>query len=173
MTKKNANSQTEKQPRRSRGRHRTVSIAYGDWKADIDIAIAPLILEMWRAGIETYLSCQGSPPGWIWIMFGDVDALRCFLNIVGRFEPSRRSLHHRMRRGYDLPEGALPGRWWYRMVVDDSTTLVAEDDEEDCWTEPELPDWQIRFCLHFPRKDLSMVLQRLIEHNRICAPNST
>ncbi len=38
--------------------HPTVAVAHGDFRAEVDVDLADLILEMWRAGIETVDSCQ-------------------------------------------------------------------------------------------------------------------
>jgi len=49
--------------------HKTVRVVSGQWHADIDVEIAPLIKALWRAGIETTGSCQDSPRGWVWLAF--------------------------------------------------------------------------------------------------------
>ena len=38
--------------------HAKQRVVCGEWAADIDIGIAPFVLELWRAGIETHNSCQ-------------------------------------------------------------------------------------------------------------------
>lgn len=38
--------------------HETISISYGNLSAEIDVLIAPLILEMWKQGITTIFSCE-------------------------------------------------------------------------------------------------------------------
>lgn len=160
-----ANPCEEKRAPRLRRRHATVRGAHGTLEADIDKAIAPLILELWKAGIATYLSCQSSPAPWVFIQFAYPDDLVCFLNIVGQFELGRRSLHRRMQRGNSLPEGKLPGRWWYRMVVLDLAAVHFEDDELDEDGLPGPPNWRVTYSLHFPRRDLPTVLRRIVAHN--------
>ena len=38
--------------------HASQRVAHGEWVAELDIGIAPFVLELWRAGIETHNSCQ-------------------------------------------------------------------------------------------------------------------
>jgi hypothetical protein len=53
--------------------------------ADVDEGIAELILAMWKAGIETILSCQNNH-GRVWVNLPAVDAER-FLSIVAGICP--------------------------------------------------------------------------------------
>jgi hypothetical protein len=148
-------------------KHKTVHIRHGDLEADVDRQIAPLILEMWRAGIETYQSCQAAPRGWIWVQFDSQVALERFLNIVGIYEPDKKSLHERARYGYDRITSKRRGQWEYVAVVDDLS--VEEDDSGDGATEEiyhGYPDYMLLIGMHFPRRDLPTVLRRLVEHNR-------
>lgn len=52
-------------------KHKQVGVKYKEIEEDIDALIVPLILEIWKAGIETLMSCQNSMNK-IWIDFPDV-----------------------------------------------------------------------------------------------------
>lgn len=55
-------------------KHRQVTVRVGPWCEEIDEQIAPLIREMWIAGIETSMSCQD---GWgkVWLQFHELSAI--------------------------------------------------------------------------------------------------
>ena len=38
--------------------HRQIRVKYGDLEGDVDEELAPLILELWKADMETFSSCQ-------------------------------------------------------------------------------------------------------------------
>lgn len=50
-------------------RHKMVVVKYNDEEAYVDEGIAPLIEELWKAGIHTVMSCDENRPGWMWIEF--------------------------------------------------------------------------------------------------------
>ena len=62
--------------------HPTVNIFYKHTWIEIDKAIYPLIQELLRAEIETTLSCQNNPDGWIWISFSNTLMTEAFLSIL-------------------------------------------------------------------------------------------
>jgi len=130
-------------------------------QADIDILIAPLILEMWKAGIETYQSCQGNPEGWIWLQFLDQLDLARFLNLVGHHGDGYNHLHERIEYGYGRRD-----KWWYKMVVSGlSVDEIEKADGSIARVPTGPPDFDVISSLHFPSADLSIVLHRLRAHN--------
>ena len=131
----------------------------------MDEGIAPLILEMWRAGIRTYQSCQGNPPGWIWLQFDSSSEVEQFLNIIGLPEADENSLHDRMIHGYD-PRLRRRKRQWRDEVVADDLMDMPRMTRFDDW---EGPMFQVLIAIHFPESDLPEVLQRLIEFNSYTA----
>lgn len=147
-------------------KHNTVRVVYGDQQADIDEAITSLIFEMWRAGIRTFQSCQDNPPGWVWLQFDDTAELQKFLGIVGDDDQPGDLLNHRMRSGYGLKGGFE--QWDFRLVVNDwgLDEIVAENGEiDEIRIGP--PDFGVLTCVHFPKRDLSTVVARLIVHNMV------
>lgn len=153
---------------RTDGKHRQVWIEVEGWdQAYIDEGIAPLIEEMWRAGIATWMSCEDNPAGYIWLVFEHQVHLEKFLNIV-----------RLRRRGPGVPLDALQhnygvgvpyrhDQWVYRLHVDDDGSY-----SHRTWNRLKVgrePDFQIRFNLHFPCTQLPEVMARLKEHNSAAA----
>jgi len=60
-------------------RHKTVRVE----NVDIDVKLAPLIKEIWAAGIRTSMSCEDNvPANYCWIEFTDQNELARFLDAV-------------------------------------------------------------------------------------------
>ena len=148
-------------------KHQTVRISHEDQEADVDKQIAPLIKQMWKAGIETYQSCQDNPPGWVWIQFASSHELERFLSIIGDYEAALGSLHDRMRHGYDRIAGPRVGQWHYVVVADDlavdEVDTEAGDTQEICVGPP---DFMLLIGVHFPHADLPQVFRRMKRFNR-------
>jgi hypothetical protein len=49
--------------------HKQTRVAWQGREAEVDEELAPLILALWKAGIDTLLSCQENRPGVAWICF--------------------------------------------------------------------------------------------------------
>ena len=65
-----------------KGQHAAVAVDHNGITKMIDEGIAPLIEEIWKAGIWTANSCEENRPGWMWIEFlRTMDAVK-FLNII-------------------------------------------------------------------------------------------
>jgi hypothetical protein len=75
--------------------HRQVFVKVGDFEAEVDEELAPLIKELARAGIVTVMSCQENRPGVAWIVFLSVEDLGAFLNIVAEYDPEEASFYRR------------------------------------------------------------------------------
>lgn len=84
-------------------RHPQRRITVGDRTAEVDAALAPLIEALWRLGIDTAFSCEGStsqgpdlPPRdepWGYIRFPDVADFRRFLDLFIDTELAERRFH--------------------------------------------------------------------------------
>jgi transcriptional regulator with XRE-family HTH domain len=138
--------------------HKEVVVQVGDKKAEIDEVIAPLIREVWIAGIRTVMSCQQDVFGRVWIMFPDPENAVAFLNIVGqKFEEGSESLYVRMN-DYCSSCGHIP-KWVYNVGVSDLRRM-------DGIVPPDYPaDFTIHVSVRFPQRDLPTVVRRLQEHN--------
>ena len=67
--------------------HPTQTISHEGMTAEVDEMIAPLILNLWKLGINTVLSCQDNPSsyligGWIWIVFTTEQDYEKFISIA-------------------------------------------------------------------------------------------
>ncbi len=154
--------------------HPQVRIAHGERAADVDKALAPLILELWRAGLDTVMSCQRHMTGRVWIQFDSADAAETFLNIVAPYDPGLNSLYDRAGSWYfgsmhevsgplsllalEQLRGLTPDEreavWQYHATVRD---LAPDDAAERCFA--------IYVSVLFPRSDLKTVLRRMRTHN--------
>lgn len=77
--------------------HPQASVRVGDWQADVDEELAPLITELWQAGWETIRSCQEHVSGLVWIQFAWPDEGMSFLDAVVPFDPAAGSLWRRAK----------------------------------------------------------------------------
>jgi len=149
------------------GRHRTVRVTYGDRSAEIDEQIAPLIKQMWKAGINTCQSCEDSPAGWVRIQFPSSFELEEFLNAIGDYDDKIGSLHDRLCRGYDRIAWPRVAQWRYEVIVADLAIDEIETESgeyQEVYTPP--PAFAMWIDLYFPFNDLGDVLKRIKRHNR-------
>jgi len=136
----------------SRRPHPTVTVEVGDRCADIDILIAPLIEAMWKAGINTMMSCQEAEPGTVWIEFDGLTDLRNFLDRVVWFEDDEGSLYARAN-WWRFPDAS--NSWRYELELVDFFEGQSEQTEDgdacfDFWV-----------SLYFPQSDISELVSRL------------
>jgi hypothetical protein len=146
--------------------HRTVLVQIGPWRELIDEVIAPLIREMWIAGIQTVMSCQGDENGTVWIAFDDLENLAAFLNIVARYEAGAETLYNRINYQLSLDDPELV--WEYGLIVNDGAALRCESQVEraDGELHPGAADFFFTVSVRFPRCELSAVFSRMQQHNR-------
>lgn len=147
--------------------HPQVHIEHGDIEADVDEKIAPLILEIWKAGIYTDLSCQ-SNHGKIWIAFTTTEDAKEFLDAVcPEHEEGLYSLYNRIAREWRPEDNEEEWEWeqkaWdYDVLVEDWNGLHPEDDSKR--TEP--PDFFFSISIRFPKSDYEAVLEKMVAHNK-------
>jgi hypothetical protein len=148
--------------------HPQVVVKVGDREAEIDQGIAPLIEEIWKADIDTCLSCQENFPGIMWIDFTSVHDAQRFLNIVARFEEGRSSLYNRIVQYWSAPDekteelfweyDALPMDWNLDESFDDDANTVA-------MSHPGRPFIRFSLSVRFPQCDYPVVLKRMQRYN--------
>ena len=146
--------------------HKMVPVEYSGLSALIDEGIAPLIRELWKAGIVTLMSCEENRPGWMWIDFAHVTAAEHFVSIVARYETGIESLYNRIRGEWEPLTGDLVGKWQYAVSPMDVAVEESETDghiEEAC-VGPSV--FLFTLSIRFPKADYSTVLARMREHNR-------
>jgi len=91
-----------------------VKVSYKRLRAPIDVKIAPLILEMWKAGIKTQGSCQrmSDMSDMVWIELLFVEEAVKFLNIASAdFDQAPDSLYNRMFQFWDPKAFGAAGGW--------------------------------------------------------------
>jgi len=145
--------------------------------AEVDVELAPLVLEIWRAGIGTIHSCQDvgenvaglaerlphlavvveRERGRASIGFPDSPSALAFLEALANAGP-REALYERM------VHWASPGAWQLVLAVQDEGLKTGEDEPPDGTPRSRLA--AASFQVRFPRSDVGEVLERIRRHNR-------
>jgi hypothetical protein len=133
-------------------KHKQVRVQVGNWCADVDEGIAPLIEQIWLANIDTALSCQENQPGIVWIFFPSPTDARRFLSIVALYDWDADSIYQRVL-GTD--DHSIPD-WSFDLVVDDLL-----DDQYPLRRRR----WSFSVSIRFPITDIPLLMARLKEHN--------
>lgn len=146
--------------------HPQVSITHGELAADVDEEIAPLVLGLWRLGLQTMQSCQRHvEAGKVWIMFATAAYAEVFLDCVladadedeqswaraeswyfGMFYPDARPLPK------ELEEPLHPAGWEFYVSATDASLANGRD----------LPDFRIEIAVLFPCADLKRVTEAVL-----------
>ena len=142
------------------GPHPTVSFTYKNENVDIDELLAPLIIEIWKAGIGTWMSCQEVEVGIAWIEFDSVDDLLKFANIAISYDADVNSTYNRIEwnrktLGMTLPE------WEFRFSLMDMN--YSDSDSERIFGNE--VDFVATVGAYFPHEDIAPMLSRLREYN--------
>lgn len=141
--------------------HNTVVVRHGKMVADIDEAIAALVVETWKAGVSTDSSCQdardpGDAEPWVFLDFSSVGDARRWMAIVAAHRKDGRWLHNQAMRQAcrDMRmRGAACWRW-------DTSAYDA------VYTVVGATKLDFLVGVRFPRSDLAIVLRRLRAANR-------
>jgi hypothetical protein len=155
-----------------RGRaHAALRVTVGIMSAPIDRKLAPLIREMWRAGIRTWTSCENvddigsihpygfSRAGWALIGFPTLEDAVTFMTLVTRFEPGGKSLYNSITR-----QGCRGVRAWDYTV---NPIDYSYDERRDRYR-PEargVARFGFGMTICFPQSDLPVLVSRLQEQN--------
>lgn len=137
--------------------HPAITVTVGPWCEEIDIVLAPLIREIWIAGIETFMSCQETEPGISWIEFPGVAELLEFLNLVTRYEEGADTLYNRIN--YQLTGQLSAPTWFYQLNLLDIFEGQVEQtvDGNSCL--------EATVGVYFPSTDIPVLLERLKKFN--------
>jgi hypothetical protein len=158
--------------------HRAIPVAHGELAAEVDVELAPLILEAWRAGIPTIHSCQDvgenvaslaerlphlgevaeREAGRASIGFPTTEVLVSFLDAVAN-AGRRDELYERM------VHWATPGAWLVVVAFLDRG-LSGEGAAPSLDGTPISTLEAASFQVHLPRSDVGEVTERLRRHNR-------
>lgn len=144
---------------RSSRSHRTIHVQVGNWSEQIDEEMAPLIREIWNAGVDTMMCCQEVAPGIGWIEFPSVEDLLRFLNIVTVYEPGVDTLYNRIR--HDLAGTTSSPEWEFQFnLLDICDTGESRSGGERVCFEPTVG-------AYFPASDIPLLIERLQEFNEV------
>lgn len=165
--------------------HPATVVQHGDLVAEVDLDLAPLVVEIWRAGIGTIHSCQDVGEnlaelatrlphvaeiarrelGRASIGFSGVEPLLGFLDAVANAGP-RDGFYERMAHW------ASPDAWQLVLGLQD-LGLACDNDDDDPGERGLAPDGvplsQLSagsFQVRFPRSDLAEMTERMRRHNR-------
>ena len=145
--------------------HATVVVEHGGRKVALDAMLAPLIREIWLAGLATIMCCQEIAPGVAWIEFEDFGDFKRFLDLVVVFEDASDAVYDRAVSYFCAPEPE--GLWQYTLTPHDEG-----DADENGGPEGRPTNIVFNAGLQFPQTDLSILLQRLKSHNRNHRPSA-
>ena len=152
--------------------HKQVKIEWQDMTTEVDESIAPLILALWQAGIDTYNSCQENKPGVAWVEFASTQDACEFLNLVAIY-PIKDDLHivnDRMFVGdvpfwetlYGRATGCgSEGDWEYDVYPIDYGVEEEEINDEIVTTKVGPSDFEFAVSIRFPISDIPRILERL------------
>ncbi|HJM33410.1 MAG: hypothetical protein QF868_05565 [Candidatus Marinimicrobia bacterium] len=134
----------------SENKHDTVLVEYGGLNAQIDKEIAPLILETWKADIQTIFSCQEDfdLPSHAYIQFPDIYEAEEFLKISFNNDDSLR-----LRISQNYPEHI----WFYK-----TWPIIFPNNDKN---EETIILWST--VVYISRFDLKTVTKNLISHNKV------
>jgi len=142
--------------------HRTVRVQWGNLDAHIDEYIAPLILELWKAGFATRNSCEGHGSAPVWISFARVADVETFLNIVRGDDDGAEALSGQVEET-SATGGAHAGWWKYDVHLDRG----ARDVDRAAHAAPAEPNrFRFSMSVRFPRADVPVVVDRMKHHNK-------
>lgn len=161
--------------------HPTTTVSHGELVAEVDLELAPLVLETWTAGIGTIHSCQdvgedlaqlvGRLPhladvarretGRASIGFAGVGQLLAFLDALAN-AGRRDELYERMVH-FAAPEA------WQLVIGLLDEGLREEGGGDGEWAADGTPCSRLvaaSFQVRFPRHDITQVTERMRRHNR-------
>jgi hypothetical protein len=143
--------------------HPQTRIRWGDWEADVDEGLAPLLLEIWKRGLRTQMSCQENEPGVAWIAFASLMEAQLFLDLVALrlCDEDKQTVNDRThvakvsiwRLLYSRMVGCGDDRWKYSVYVHnwgDSPTRR--------------PQVQFMMSVRFPVSDIPLIMEQLQGH---------
>lgn len=144
-------------------KHKQVTLKDNDGDVEVDSGIAPLIKGLWKAGIDTYSSCEDNL-GYVYITF-TVQGSQQFLNAVSECDLDPHGLYCRMFRMYMLPHGGLDGCWRYDIRPMDVGLCSDGSFAPPTVSHSGKVNTVFEVTVRFPCSDYKEVLRRMSEHN--------
>lgn len=144
-------------------KHPQVHIEWGDQAAEVDEGIAPLILELWKAGIDTMMSCQDND-GRLWIEFPDTADAARFLDVVADYDEDVESIYNRATGEWEPDdwEAFRAERAWHYSTspIDYGVDQIAFGDDQ-AFADLGHRDFGFTLSVRFPLSDYPTVAARL------------
>ncbi len=158
--------------------HPVTVVAHGAWSAEIDLELSPLILEVWRAGIETIHSCQDVGENIVGLV-GELPHLKAvagrelgrasigFADLAGLLAFQEALANAGKREGFyeRILHWASPDAWQCVIGLRDPG-LEAEEASAGSAGSPRSRLTAASFQVRFPRSDVEEATDRLRRHNR-------
>jgi len=144
-------------------------VQHGDWTAHVHPAVAPLMIEIWKAGIVTIDSQPEPRIGWVQLEFMTPRDARKFVNLVARYDANPFGIYNRIRgdRVANDAEQEVHGRWEFGLHPCDIAIEQDEGNEHVAGERTTGPvDFQFAVSIAFPISDTPTLVQRLREFNR-------
>jgi molybdopterin-guanine dinucleotide biosynthesis protein A len=132
--------------------HKTIELTYEGTPVDIDKKIAPLIEEIWKAGISTANSCENNNPiNYIWIEFDTSIGCENFLNICFKNIDKNNDIFIRAMCKHEWDKNA----WIYSTCVD------CYNSDSDI-----IKNTIMGTSVRFPKQDYQFIYDKFVEHNK-------
>lgn len=149
--------------RRAKGEpgHKQVWLEREPRCAAVDEGLVPFILALWKAGIDTYGSCQEAKPGLAWVQFPTAHDAVKFLNLVIGV-PTEAGVHDDRSIYNRLLNREIEGGWQLAVHPHDYGGPKFTASSERVVSEAHRPS-HIDFLVsvHFPRTDLATLVSLL------------
>lgn len=139
--------------------HKQVLIKYARRSAEVDEGIAHLILQLWKHGIHTMMSCENNVPNnYIWINFSTPGDASKFLDLVATFSDEPNSIYSIM-----TSHSEEPGHWKYDIHTMDIGIESIIDEETNTCEDKVIGPHKFFFdvSIRFPKEDLDFIMKKL------------
>lgn len=140
-------------------KHETEIVRYGDCEAEIDKKIAPLILKLWKLGLDTCNSCEANRPGIVWIQFATMNIGKSFVNLIATLGDEE--IYDRATGQWDVED-----RWEYAVFPTDYNRDIVSDTEHPGFIKEVVlgpPEINFTMSVRFPFSDLKRIEKILDE----------
>lgn len=134
-------------------KHETEIVRYGDCEAEIDRKIAPLILKLWKLGLDTHNSCEENSPGIVWVQFLTLNAGKSFVNLIANMGDDEIYEHA-------VSEWDGKSKWEYAIHPMDFNRDVVKDKEHPGFVKEVIlgpPEVNFTMSVRFPKSDLKQI----------------
>jgi len=144
-------------------KHKIIFVEYKKELEEIDEKIAPLIFEIWKAGLKTCNSCQSNPKDYIWIEFCNIKNASKFLEIVIKYDKVYGSMYWRALNNYGSKNWLIDTSLFDCYLIDEIRNEEVVHIHKNKNNEIKV---DFRVSIRFPKKDYSIILKRMKNYNK-------